>query len=71
MRGPGEFLGKRQHGLNEFAAASLALDVDALQAAQKAADAILSSPENMLKASDLMDRAREKLALMDGEIARN
>ena len=71
MRGPGEFLGKRQHGLNEFAAASLALDVDALQAAQKAADAILSRPENMLKASDLMDRAREKLALMDGEIARN
>ena len=71
MRGPGEFLGKRQHGLNEFAAASLALDVDALQAAQKAADAILSSPENMLKASELMDRAREKLALMDGEIARN
>ena len=71
MRGPGEFLGKRQHGLNEFAAASLALDVDALQAAQKAADTILSSPENMLKASQLMDRAREKLALMDGEIARN
>ena len=71
MRGPGEFLGKRQHGLNEFAAASLALDVDALQAAQKAADAILSSPENMHKASELMDRAREKLALMDGEIARN
>ncbi len=71
MRGPGEFLGKRQHGLNEFAAASLALDVDALQAAQKAAEAILSSSENMRRASGLMDRAREKLALMDGEIARN
>jgi len=71
MRGPGEFLGKRQHGLNEFAAASLALDIDALQAAQRAAEAILSSPENMRRASELMDRAREKLALMDGEIARN
>ena len=71
MRGPGEFLGKRQHGLNEFAAASLALDIDALQAAQKAADAILENPENMKRAAGLLERAREKLALMDGEIARN
>ncbi|MDD6044834.1 MAG: ATP-dependent DNA helicase RecG [Clostridia bacterium] len=71
MRGPGEFLGKRQHGLNEFAAASLALDIDALDAAQKAADAILSSSESMARAADLMARAKRKLALMDGEIARN
>ena len=63
MRGPGEFLGKRQHGLNEFAAASLALDIDALDAGQKAADAILSSSENMARASDLMARAKRKLAL--------
>jgi len=71
MRGPGEFLGKRQHGLDEFAAASLALDVGALQAAQRAADAILSDTENMQRAAGLMERAREKLTLMNGEIARN
>ena len=71
MRGPGEFLGKRQHGLNEFAAATLALDIGALQAAQKAADTILQAPTTAPGAMELMQRAREKLDKLNGEIARN
>ncbi len=70
MRGPGQFLGKRQHGLNEFAAASLALDVDALRAAQSAAEEILSG-QGVPGASALIARAAEKLAGMDGVIAPN
>lgn len=70
MRGPGQFLGKRQHGLNEFAAASLALNVDALQAAQSAAEEILSGKDEP-GAAALIARAAEKLAGMDGVIAPN
>lgn len=70
MRGPGEFLGKRQHGLNEFAAASLAMDVDALQAAQSAADEILSGQPGC-ESAVLISKAAERLAGIEGKIAPN
>lgn len=52
MRGPGDFLGYRQHGLPQFAIADMAKDMSLLQAAQSAAsqliekDSSLSLPEH-------------------------
>lgn len=71
MRGPGEFLGKKQHGISEFAAASLALNMDALREAKEAADSILNDENMRREAEPLIRRAREKLIAMEGEIAPN
>lgn len=69
MRGPGEFLGKRQHGLSQFASASLAMDMGVLQEAQDAADALLAVPSPAGAA--LLDQARLRLAALEREIAVN
>lgn len=71
LRGPGEFLGKRQHGLSEFAAASLAADMGVLQQAQDAADRLLADPARAATAQPLLAMARERLAAMEREIAPN
>ena len=42
-RGPGEFLGARQHGLDEFSAASLAMDVGVLNDAVSAAKEVVEN----------------------------
>ncbi len=71
LRGPGEFLGKRQHGLSEFVAASLAMDMGVLQQAQEAADRLLTDPGWAAPAQPLLTNARERLAAMEREIAPN
>ncbi len=71
MRGPGEFLGKRQHGLSEFAAASLAMDISSMREAKEAAEEILSSREAMAEAAPLVRRAWSRLEALNGDIARN
>lgn len=71
MRGPGEFLGKKQHGISEFAAASLAMDISVMKEAKDAAEEILSDRQAMAEASPLMHRAWSRLEAMNGEIARN
>ena len=43
MRGPGEFLGRRQHGIGELSAARLAGHMDTLNDARAAADELLAS----------------------------
>lgn len=70
MRGPGDFLGKRQHGLAEFAAAGLAANIEVLHQAMEAADRIAGRGLGP-GASPIVERAREKLRLLDGEIAPN
>jgi len=45
IRGPGQFLGYRQHGLPEMKMASLADDLDVLEDARKAGLAIMQNPE--------------------------
>lgn len=52
MRGPGEFLGQRQHGLSELAAAKLAGDMTALNNARAAADALVA--ENSVEGAPLL-----------------
>ncbi len=71
MRGPGEFLGKKQHGISEFAAASLAMDISVMKEAKDAAEEILSDRQAMAEASPLIHRAWSRLEAMNGEIARN
>lgn len=71
MRGPGEFLGKKQHGISEFAAASLAMDISVMKEAKDAAEEILSDRRAMAEASPLIHRAWSRLEAMEGEIARN
>jgi len=42
LRGPGDFFGSRQHGLPQFKAASLTLDVGIMKEAREAAEATLA-----------------------------
>jgi len=45
LRGPGDFFGSRQHGLPQFKAANLSLDMAILTKAQKAAEETLADPD--------------------------
>ena len=45
QRGPGDFFGSRQHGLPQFKAASLTLDMALLKSAQEAAAAAMADPQ--------------------------
>ncbi len=44
IRGPGDFFGSRQHGLPQFKAASLTLDLEVLKEAREAAETALADP---------------------------
>ena len=44
LRGPGDFFGSRQHGLPQFKAANLSLDMAILKEAREAAEAALADP---------------------------
>ncbi len=61
LRGPGDFFGKRQHGLPQLKVADLAQDMEVLKEAKAAAEALiradpsLSAPEHRL----LLQRVRE------------
>ena len=43
LRGPGDFFGKRQHGLPQLKVADFAADVDLLQQAKQAAEALVAA----------------------------
>lgn len=61
LRGPGDFLGTRQHGIPEFKLASLAKDTEILKIIQVAADEITSKPQ---KHSQLIEYITEKYEKM-------
>ncbi len=71
LRGPGEVVGPRQHGIPEFKVADLARDLDLLEmsrtdaAAIIAADGNLSSPAHRGLRRMLVERFGEALALVD------
>jgi ATP-dependent DNA helicase RecG len=52
LRGPGEFLGTRQHGLPELKIANLYKDVEWLKLAQEAAQEIIRSDEALSKSEN-------------------
>ncbi|MCQ2478656.1 MAG: ATP-dependent DNA helicase RecG [Clostridia bacterium] len=53
LRGPGDFIGKRQHGLPEFKIADIFADKDILFTAKKAADNLLESDPKLSKTENL------------------
>jgi len=71
LRGPGEMLGKRQHGIPAFKVADLVTDFDLLEQARDDAAAILgadesmSRPEHLPLRNALIQRYRHLLALID------
>ncbi|MBR0025903.1 MAG: ATP-dependent DNA helicase RecG [Clostridia bacterium] len=71
LRGPGEFLGSRQHGMSEFAAARLASNMEVLKLAQEAVQALGKDPELMPFKQPLMDAAAERFKGKMSEIAHN
>ena len=69
QRGPGDFLGTRQHGLSAFTAASLAGDVGILQEVQEAAQALLAAPSP--ESQPLLQLAQARLAALAEEVVGN
>ncbi len=62
LRGPGEFLGTRQHGLPEFRLANLITDRKILESARQAAEWLLSANCDMdhIKVSETIDNIKHK-----------
>ena len=69
LRGPGDFLGARQHGLPAFHVASLATDLDLLQHARDAAAGFLSRPDHT--SDPAWGPLQDKLRQWDGLLALN
>lgn len=69
QRGPGDFLGTRQHGLSAFTAASLAGDVGILQQVQEAAQALLDDPSP--ESQPLLELAQARLAALAEAVVGN
>ncbi len=71
IRGPGELIGTRQHGLPTFKVARLLEDIDLLQHARDDAadlvrsDPLLRKPQHQLLRRAVLDRFGETLALID------
>ena len=63
LRGPGQFLGYRQHGLPEMKMASLADDLDILTAAREAGFRLMQDP---LEAAKMMPLLQERFARFFG-----
>ncbi len=70
LRGPGEFLGTRQHGMDELHAAQMAADMDVLFEAQSAAQTLIDEGETLGNAQ-IFTRAWELYRLRMREIANN
>jgi ATP-dependent DNA helicase RecG len=67
LRGPGDFLGTRQHGLPEFKIASLVKDMDIIRQVQTAVEWVLDNPEKHIPLIEYVthqfDKKLEKLTL--------
>ena len=70
LRGPGEFLGQRQHGMGMFQAARLALDIGLLNDAKAAAEEIVAA-ENLSQAAALIERVRRDAEKLSVSVAMN
>lgn len=71
LRGPGEFLGLRQHGASDFEPLLLAPEMGVLLEAQSAAAALFEEPELMGFLEPLMQEAQRRYAHSLKNIAKN
>lgn len=71
MRGPGELLGKRQHGASQFTAMALAADMTVLESAREAADDIMHDAELSRSCSAIIERAMEFIRQSKKQISMN
>ncbi len=71
MRGPGELLGQRQHGVSELKALMLAADMDVFYAAQKTAEDICENKKLFLECSGLIEKAEGFINNKEKQIAMN
>ncbi len=71
MRGPGEFLGERQHGLTGFEAARFAADMQVLNEAREAAGLILSDRSLRVACEPLVKLVKDRLEQRGKSIAPN
>lgn len=70
LRGPGDFLGNRQHGLPQFKIADISCNLEELAAAGNAADKILAQDPQLKKAENLKIK-NEMKKLFDNNIGLN
>lgn len=71
LRGPGDFFGKRQHGLPALAIADLMGDMDVLKEARRAADALLQEDPELRKAEHAGLRKAVRALFADSEVVFN
>jgi len=62
LRGPGDFLGDRQHGSPEFAVADLATDMTILSCAKEEAEKIITADPRLKQNGALLDKVLEIMA---------
>ncbi len=71
MRGPGELIGMRQHGLADFSAMRFAMSMNVLNEAREAAKLILSDKAIYESAQDIINIAKEKYEFKMKNVAAN
>ena len=71
LRGPGDFLGQRQHGLPLFKVADLQMDMQTLMEAKQAAGAAIAGPETLELAAYAPLRARVDALFRQSDLALN
>ena len=71
LRGPGDFLGQRQHGLPLFKVADLQMDMQTLMEAKQAAGAAMTGPETLELAAYAPLRARVDALFRQSDLALN
>lgn len=71
LRGPGELLGHRQHGLDGFSFARLNSDMATLKEAQDAANQLINDPDWHAEAEEITEQARLAMARLSKNVAPN
>ena len=67
LRGPGDFFGKRQHGLPQLKVADFAVDIELLKEARSAAEALIASDPELRKSSHRLLKRRVRELFKDNE----
>ena len=71
LRGPGDFFGSRQHGLPQFRAASLTMDMAVLKEAQASAAQAMADPDLVRDPCFPLLRRRIRTLFRDGAVGLN